>query len=151
MQWQRKGFAYPTTLLQCKIPLSAKVLLRYGKQLHKALSTLHASGFCHLDVKPSNIFLSQRDCYLGAYGAAVKTGGPIRERTMKYYPTDGDFEAKEEIDMYLFAVTLLEMFRTIPQASERNALSKQEIHEKIASVDTDEVRIFLTSLFDGPK
>lgn len=86
---------------------------------------------------------------MGDYGAAVRTGDPIRERTMKYYPTDGDFEAKEETDMYLLAVTLLEMFGTIPQASERSALSKEEIHKKIASVGANEVRIFLTSLFDG--
>ena len=137
------------TLSQCKIPLVSEILLRYGKYLRKALSTLHKAGFCHLDVKPSNIFLFEDACYLGDYGAAVKTGDSIRERTTKYYPTDGDFEAKEETDMYLLAVTLLEMFGTIPRASERNALSKEEIHEKIASVGTDEVRIFLTSLFDG--
>eukprot|EP00523_Entomoneis_sp_CCMP467_P014755 CAMPEP_0168785636 /NCGR_PEP_ID=MMETSP0725-20121227/10853_1 /TAXON_ID=265536 /ORGANISM="Amphiprora sp., Strain CCMP467" /LENGTH=357 /DNA_ID=CAMNT_0008835749 /DNA_START=70 /DNA_END=1146 /DNA_ORIENTATION=+ len=137
------------TLSQCKIPLDAEILLRYGKYLQKALSTLHKAGFCHLDVKPSNIFLFEDACYLGDYGAAVKTGDPIQERTTKYYPTDGDFDAKEETDMYLLAVTLLEMFGTIRRASERSALSKEEIHEKIASVETDEVRLFLTSLFDG--
>ena len=141
---------FPTTLSQCKMALPPDALLRYGKQLHKAVSTLHTSGYCHLDVKPSNIFLLEKECYLGDYGAAVKIGDPIRECTMKYYPTDGGFEAKEETDMYLLAVTLLEMFDTIPRAPKRNALSKQEIHEKIASVETDEVRIFLTSLFDGP-
>ena len=88
---------------------------------------------------------------MGDYGAAVKTGDPIRERTTKYYPIDGDFEAKEETDMYLLAVMLLEMFGAIPRAPERNALLKDEIHEKIASVGNDEVRIFLTTLFAGPQ
>lgn len=69
------------TLLQCKIPLTAEVLLRYGQFLRIALSTLHQAGFCHLDVKPSNIFLFEEACYLGDYGAAVKTGDPIRELT----------------------------------------------------------------------
>ena len=140
---------YQGTLSQCKIPLKAEILLRYGKFLCKALSTLHHAGFCHLDVKPSNVFLFEDACYLGDYGAAVKTGDPIRERTTKYYPSDGDFEASEETDMYLLAVTLLEMFGTIPQASERSPLAKQEIREMIASVETDEVRTFLNSLFDG--
>lgn len=127
------------TLSQCKIPLMAEILLRYGNFLLKALSTLHQAGFCHLDVKPSNVFLFEEACYLGDYGAAVKTGGLIRERTRKYYPTDGDIEASEETDMYLLAVTLLEMFGTIPHAAERSPMAKQEIREKIASVDNDEV------------
>eukprot|EP00977_Amphora_coffeiformis_P011494 scaffold2767_cov177-Amphora_coffeaeformis.AAC.68 len=83
------------TLSQCKIPLAVEILLRYVRFLRKALSTLHKAGFCHLDVKPSNIFLFEDACYLGDCGAAVKTGDPIQERTAKYYPTDGDFEAKE--------------------------------------------------------
>ena len=110
---------------------------------------MHQAGFCHLDVKPSNVFLFEEACYLGDYGAAVKTGGLIRERTRKYYPTDGDIEASEETDMYLLAVTLLEMFGTIPHAAERSPMAKQEIREKIASVENDEVRTFLNSLFDG--
>lgn len=137
------------TLSQCKIPLTAEVLLRYGNFLRIALSTLHQAGFCHLDVKPSNVFLFEEACYLGDYGAAVKTGDPIRERTTKYYPTDGDFHASEETDMYLLAVTLLEMFGAIPQAPERVPMAKQEIHEKVASVQNDEIRSFLNSLFDG--
>jgi hypothetical protein len=143
--------SFQGTLSQCRIPLAAETLLRYGKHLQKALSTLHKAGFCHLNVKPSNIFLFEEACFLGDYGAAVKIGDPIRERTTKYYPADGDFEAKEETDMYLLAVTLLEMFGTIPQASERSALSKEEIRETIASVGNAEVRIFLTLLFDGPQ
>lgn len=142
---------YQGTLGQCKISLPVEVLLSYGKCLLKALSTLHQAGFCHLDVKPSNVFLFEGACYLGDYGAAVKTGDPIREHTTKYYPTDGDFEAKQETDMYLLAVTLLELFGTISRASERSALSKEEIHKKIASVGTGEVRLFLISLFDGPQ
>lgn len=137
------------TLSQCRIPLKTEILLRYGKFLCKALSTLHHAGFCHLDVKPSNVFLFEDACYLGDYGAAVKTGDPIKERTIKYYPKDGDFEAKEETDMYLLAVTLLEMFGTIPQASERSPMEKQEIRQMIASVETDEVRTFLNSLVEG--
>lgn len=41
--------------------------------------------------------------------------------------------------MYLLAVTLLEMFGAIPQPSERVQMAKQEIHEKVASVQNDEI------------
>jgi serine/threonine protein kinase len=142
---------YQGTLSQCKIPLTVEVLLRYGQYLHKAVSTLHQAGYCHLDIKPSNIFLFEEACYLGDYGAAAKTGDPIHERTIKYYPKDGNFEAKEETDMYLLAATLLEVFGAIPQASsQRNdSFTKQEIHEYITTVESKEVQDFLSSLFIG--
>jgi hypothetical protein len=89
-------------------------------------------------------------CYLGDYGAAAKTGNPIQERTIQYYPKDADFEAKEETDMYLLAVTLLEMFGLIPRASQRNdSFTKREIHQLIATtaVVSEQVRDFASSLF----
>ena len=139
---------YQGTLSQCKIPLTSEVLLRYGRYLYTAVSTLHQAGYCHLDIKPSNVFLFEEACYLGDFGAAVKIGDPIRERTIKYYPNDGDFEAQEETDFYLLAITLLEMFGAIPQASQRSgSYTKQEIHKLIATVETEEVRDFLLSFF----
>ena len=51
--------------------------------------------------------------------------------------------------MHLLTVTLSEMFGTVPRASERGPMTKQEIHEKVASVENDEIRTFLNSLFDG--
>jgi serine/threonine protein kinase len=143
---------YQGTLSQCNIPLTEPVLLRFGQCLRTAVSTLHQVGYCHLDIKPSNIFLFETACYLGDYGAAVKTGDPIHERTIKYYPKDGDFDAKEETDMYLLAVTLLELFGSIPNAWQRqDSFTKQEIHELIATVESELVRDFLSSLFIGPK
>jgi serine/threonine protein kinase len=139
---------YPQTLSQYTIPLTAEVLLRYGQYLHTSVSTLHKAGYCHLDIKPANIFLFEEACYLGDYGAAVKTGDPIHEFSSKYYPKDGDDESKEETDMYILAVTLLEMLGSIPPARERmDSLTKQQIHGKIASVESREVQDFLSSLF----
>ena len=75
------------------------------------------------------------------------------ERTIKYYPKDGDFEAKEETNLYLLATMFLEMFNTtsIPQASQRNNFfTKQEIHEYIAKVESSkEVQDFFSSIFVG--
>jgi Protein kinase domain len=143
---------YQGTLAQSHIPLPVEILLRYGQYLHKAVSTLHQAGCCHLDIKPSNIFLFEGACYLGDYGAAARIGDPIHERTIKYYPKDGDFEAKEETDMYLLAVTLLEMFGTISQASQKNdSFTKNDIHGLIAQVESEQVREFLSSLFADPR
>lgn len=105
-----------------------------------------------MDIKPSNVLMFEKECFLGDYGAAVKIGEPIRERTIKYYPRDGDSEAKEETDMYLLAVTLLEMHGSIRRASERaEALSKAEILDAIQGEQNANVLNFLLSLFDDGK
>ena len=77
---------YQGTLAQCKILLTEEVILRYGGYLKEAVSAMHIAGYCHLDIKPSNVFLFEKECFLGDYGASVRTGEPIRERTTKYYP-----------------------------------------------------------------
>jgi hypothetical protein len=138
------------TLSQCTIPLTKEVLLRYGAQLFEAIYSLHKAGYCHLDIKPPNIFLFEGDCFLGDYGAAVKTGEPIKEYTVQYYPADGDcFHAKEETDMLLLAVTLLEMFGSIrPPPKRSGGLTVHEIKEAINDVKCVDVRGFLLSLFD---
>jgi hypothetical protein len=64
-----------------------------------------------LIIKPANIFSVLRSMLSKDYGAAVKIGDPIYETTFKY-PSDGDFEAKEETDMYLLA-NVVGMFGTI--------------------------------------
>lgn len=88
-----------------------------------------------MDIKSSNVSLFEQACYWGDYGAAVKTGHPIRERTLLYYPRDGDYEAREERDMDLLAVTVIEMFGTILQVSHRiKSLTKQEIRERMAEM-----------------
>lgn len=148
---------YQGTLTQCKIPLTEEVLLHFGRQLLEAVRALHSAGCCHLDIKPANIFLldardnSVADCFLGDYGAAVEIGNEIHERTVNYYPKDGSFVAEPITDMYLLAaVTLLEMFGSIPKASERYPTTKDEIRGAIDLVESDPVQKFLLSLFELP-
>ena len=143
---------YQGTLTQCKIPLTEDLLLHFGQQLLKAVRALHTVGYCHLDIKPSNIFLlgarddSFADCFLGDYGAAVKTGNDIHEKTVNFYPKDGSFVAEPISDMYLLAVTLLEMSGSIPKAFERGQMTKDEIRGAIDGVESDAVRKFILSL-----
>ena len=77
---------YQGKLSQIRIPLSDKVLLKYGRQLEKALRHMHSCGYCHLDVKPSNVFISKGSGFLGDYGAARPTGSEVMKVTCSYYP-----------------------------------------------------------------
>jgi serine/threonine protein kinase len=94
---------YQTTLAQCKIPLTADVLLRFGNQLKVAIARMHKTGYCHLDIKPANIFLLERDCFLGDHGAATKIGDRIPELTRSYYPNDLAARAETKADFFPLA------------------------------------------------
>jgi serine/threonine protein kinase len=139
---------YQSSLSRCKIPLRAEVLLRFGKQLRSAISTLHDCGFCHMDIKPANVFISVRSdgatCFLGDYGGATKVGERVREHTLSYYPTDAGDRAKQETDFLLLVVTLLELFGLIP--SPPSPMSVEQIKAKVASVENDQVKTFLNEL-----
>eukprot|EP00978_Attheya_sp_CCMP212_P027664 scaffold93216_cov69-Attheya_sp.AAC.1 len=139
---------YQGTLTDCRIPLPEEVLLHYGRQLHSAIKCMHMAGYCHLDVKPANIFLADGDCLLGDYGAATKIGDEIHERTTaSYYPRDAAFTAEVETDMQMLAVTLLQMFGSIA-APVTEAMAREEIMTAIGLVDNDNVKVFLQSLFN---
>lgn len=135
---------YQSTLYRCKIPLTEEVLLRYGKQLKTAVSAMHDNGYCHMDIKPANIFLWENECLMGDYGGATKIGERVRERTMAYYPSDAGSVAKKETDYLLLAVTLLEMFGSV--ASPPDGLTEEEIKSKVDSVENQNVKAFLSEL-----
>ena len=135
---------YQSTLSRCTIPLTEQVLLRYGQQLQTAISTMHDNGYCHMDIKPANIFLWEEKCLLGDYGGATKIGEPVREHTMTYYPSNAGRHAKTETDYYLLAVTLLEMFECVD--SPPGAMTMEEIKAKVDTVESDNVKAFLSQL-----
>jgi serine/threonine protein kinase len=75
------------------------VLLRFGNQLKVAIAHIpHKTSYCHLDIKPANIFLLEHDCFLGDYGAATKIGEPVTELTRTYYPNDLPDRAETKTD-----------------------------------------------------
>jgi serine/threonine protein kinase len=135
---------YQSTLRCCKIPLTEDVLLRYGEQLKTAISVLHECGYCHMDIKPSNIFLWEEECLLGDYGGATKIGEKVREHTLMYYLCDAGRDARKETDFLLLTVTLLEMFGSV--ASPPGAMTTEEIRSKVAGVENKNVKALLSRL-----
>ena len=138
---------FQTTLAQCKIPLTETVLLKYGNQLKNAIHHMHENGYCHLDLKPSNVFLLEGNCYLGYYGPAKPIGQEITECTRNYYPSDFPPLAEKKTDYLLLVKTLLEMYGEIE--SPVKPMSTEEILGSIQGVETESVRNFLTSCCDG--
>lgn len=136
---------YQTTLAQCKIPLMADVLLRYGRQLKAAISHMHEKGYCHLDIKPSNIFLLESECFLGDYGAATKIGAEILECTRNYYPKDFPYLAEKKTDFLLLAKTMMEMFGSIK--SPVVPMTTEEILDEVGKIKDESVKEFLQACF----
>jgi serine/threonine protein kinase len=139
---------YQSTLARCTIALTETVLLRFGVQLQTALSVMHSCGYCHMDVKPANIFLEKGDCFLGDYGASTRFGEKVKEYTVGYYPSDAGETAEKETDFLLLAVTLMEMFDCIK--SPPVSMTKAAIKEKVANVENENVKVFLQSLTVPP-
>ena len=131
------------TLAQCKIPLTEEVSLHRGGCLKEAVSAMHTAGHCHLDIEPSNVFLFEKECFLGECGASVRTGELIRERTAKCHPRDGDFKAREATDTCPLAMTLMEMFGTVLPASQRqSAFAKAKIFSAVQTVQMNKFTVF---------
>jgi hypothetical protein len=135
---------FQSTLARCTIPLTEAVLLRYGEQLKTAITTMHEHGYCHMDIKPANVFLWEGNCFLGDYGGATKTGEPVREHTVSYYPSDAGNLAKKKTDFMLLTVLLLEMFGAV--SSPPGPMTAEEIESKVASVEDEKVKAFLEQL-----
>ena len=139
---------YPSALSRCKIPLREAILIKYGEQLQQAVTMMHKTGYCHMDIKPSNIFISSGGhCLLGDYGGATKIGDPVREHTRAYYPTDAGRYAKTETDYQLLTVTLLELFGMV--TSPPSPMTAEQIQAKVAGLENRTVKAFLSQLLEG--
>jgi hypothetical protein len=134
---------YQSTLANVKIPSNSKVLLRIGGQLLEAVETMHACGYCHMDIKPSNIFLWEKECFLGDYGGATLIGDTVRETTQRYYPRDAGDKALKKNDFLMLAVTLLELFGALENCI--LPMTCCQIKDVIESEENDEVKAFLKS------
>ena len=82
----------------------------------EALDYIHSQGFVHMDVKPQNIFLSERPkdpseldrvkFKLGDLGSAVRINGKVKQVTPEYSPPEVFQEqAKPYFDIYALGMT----------------------------------------------
>ncbi len=93
-----------------------KTVLRSICETAEALSYIHSQGFVHMDVKPSNIFLSKRPndpseldkvtFKLGDLGSAVKINNKVKQITPEYSPPEVFLEsAKPYFDVFALGMT----------------------------------------------
>ncbi len=82
----------------------------------KALNQMHIVGFIHMDVKPQNIFLTQKpkdpseldnvNFKLGDLGSALRVGNKITQLTVEYAPPEAFIDtAKPYIDTFSLGMT----------------------------------------------
>jgi serine/threonine protein kinase len=113
-----KHFAFmplhPVTLEHLHV-LNFNVLNRVWSQLSSALKCFHAHGFCHMDIKPSNILISSSGNFIVADLGSVVHHGERSQSTQAYLPKEmwdpiqirGPL-ASATVDWWMFAVTIYE-------------------------------------------
>ncbi|BDC17554.1 hypothetical protein HS5_04440 [Acidianus sp. HS-5] len=90
-----------------------RAVKRAVKQVAEALAHIHGRGYVHSDVKPQNIFLTERpgdsselptvNFKLGDLGSAIRSGKDISQVTIEYYPPEV-FRCKASPSMDVFAL-----------------------------------------------
>jgi serine/threonine protein kinase len=77
-------------------PLSAEEVMRFGRQLARALFHLHGLGLIHRDVAPANIWLDEHQvAHLGDFDSAVHRDAPNEPGDLP--PTTEAYAAPEQI------------------------------------------------------
>jgi serine/threonine protein kinase len=93
-----------------------RTVLRAICETAEALDYIHSQGFVHMDVKPQNIFLSERPkdpseldkvtFKLGDLGSAVRINGKVRQITPEYSPPEVFLESvKPYFDIFALGMT----------------------------------------------
>ncbi len=77
-------------------PLSAEEVMRFGRQLARALSQLHRLGLIHRDIAPANVWLDEHQvAHLGDFDSAIRRDAPQDPGSLP--PTTEAYAAPEQI------------------------------------------------------
>ncbi|XP_063771939.1 serine/threonine-protein kinase SBK1-like [Pseudophryne corroboree] len=71
-------------LIKAKVGIPEDAVKRCAAQLSTALDYVHGRGLVHMDLKPDNVFLMDRDCYnikLGDFGLTRKAGSFVSSKS----------------------------------------------------------------------
>jgi serine/threonine protein kinase len=90
-------------------PLTAAETEAVGESIGQALAAVHAAGYVHCDVQPSNILGVRGVWKLSDFGAAVKIGAPIDAlpRDRRFVPADVSFGAPATPALDLFGLATI--------------------------------------------
>jgi serine/threonine protein kinase len=90
-------------------PLSTRETARLGATVCGTLSRLHAEDLVHRDVKPTNLFLINKQVHLGDFGLASAPGQPFDFRgTEGFLPVAGG--SGKSADLFALGKTLYELW-----------------------------------------
>ncbi|CAJ0598542.1 unnamed protein product [Cylicocyclus nassatus] len=138
--WEERGRLYIQTELcgpslneyRCEFgPLLEDELWTVLVDTLKALDHLHSENILHLDVKPSNIFISLDNsmCKLGDFGLAINlnlTSAEVADEGDRNYmaPEVLNGPPSAASDMFSLGVTMLELSTTVDVEDERTVIRK---------------------------
>lgn len=125
----------PTTLEHLARLLPGSELLLW-QSMEPALTFLHSQQLAHMDVKPSNIFISCEGSFVLGDLGSVATFGCRTDSTSLYIPKDlqskEDYKASKKVDWWMLAMTLAEKVIELPVKSEHAAPTQDALREKLA-------------------
>lgn len=110
---------YTSTLQSCaRGPELCTLFEHVAVSIFEGLHAIHAAEYCHLDVKPGNIFIdSQGRSFLGDYDAALNPGQIVTRTTPTFLPREmailqarNRLVATPAVDFGMLACTLLFMY-----------------------------------------